>query len=333
MMTMTDSAYRQVLMLRHVPSEPRKITVSNLVTNLSNLEGYKVTERTVQRDLNTLSTHFALVCDRRSKPYGWSFKKGSLIDIPVMDSATAITFDMVGHYLKEILPATVLKYLQPHIDQARTRLDELKPKLGKKWSTKFASLPEGLQLLPAKIHPMVLEQVYQGVLEGRCLSINRGKGPETVHPLGIVHRGRVIYLIATFFDYSDVRQVSLQRIRNVRLLDEPIKYPVGLTVKKYIEDGGFDYGSKSAKRIQVRLKFFGPAGDNLYETPLSGAQIIEDLTTDDNQIKIVRASVEDNWELRWWLLGFGDQVEILSPKKIRQEFRSLAVSLSKMYHE
>ena len=327
---MADSAYRQILMLKRIPVEPRKVSAKGLVDYLRLQEGYDITERTVQRDLIALSTSFGLKCDDRSKPYGWSFSKGSVLDIPLMDSMTALTFDMVGRYLRDMLPASVMQYLTPHINQARERLDDLKPRLGGKWSSKFVTLPEGFQLKPATIPPNVIEQVYQAVLENRCLEIDRGDGNELVHPLGIVHRGRVIYLIATFFRYEDVRQISLQRINKATISDQKMRKPRNFSLKSYIDGGGFDYKDRANKSIKIKLRFYGEAGNNLHDTPLSDDQKI--ITVDDDlDIKIVSATVSDTWELRWWVLGFGSQVEVISPKILRDEFASQVKELSEMY--
>ncbi|MBX3302969.1 MAG: WYL domain-containing protein [Nitrospira sp.] len=40
------------------------------------------------------------------------------------------------------------------------------------------------------------------------------------------------------------------------------------------------------------------------------------------------ASNKDTLELRWWLLGFGDMVEVLGPKTLRKEFAATAKRLS-----
>lgn len=265
---MADSAYRQILMLRRIPSFPRKVSVSALHDYLVHQEGFEVTKRTVERDLVALSSYFDLVCDKRDKPYGWSFSRGSLQNLPIMDINTAIAFDMVGKYLREMLPLSVISYLKPYFENAEKHLAKVSRKPGDWWSSRFASLPEGLQLVPAKISTNVLEIVYQGVLEGRKIEITRQKGKETVNPLGIVHRGRVVYLVAQFEGYDDIRQVSLQRIASASLLNNKIIKPKKFNLREYIDGGAFSYGDGSGKQIKIQLKFEEGIGLNLYETPL-----------------------------------------------------------------
>jgi predicted DNA-binding transcriptional regulator YafY len=37
--------------------------------------------------------------------------------------------------------------------------------------------------------------------------------------------------------------------------------------------------------------------------------------------------------LRWWLLGFADQIEVLKPDKLREEFKQKAARMAKRYQD
>ena len=45
----------------------------------------------------------------------------------------------------------------------------------------------------------------------------------------------------------------------------------------------------------------------------------------------VMVTVADTAELRWWLLGFGDGVEVVRPKALRNEFREMTNNMARMY--
>ncbi|MBF0240224.1 MAG: hypothetical protein HQM12_21175 [SAR324 cluster bacterium] len=64
-----STAIRMVKMLQLIPSYPRKISTRDLECQLLN-RGFKVSLRTIQRDLNSLPGHFPLVCDEQN-PQGW----------------------------------------------------------------------------------------------------------------------------------------------------------------------------------------------------------------------------------------------------------------------
>jgi len=41
--------------------------------------------------------------------------------------------------------------------------------------------------------------------------------------------------------------------------------------------------------------------------------------------------MQDTSELRWWLLGFGDQVEVLKPASLRKHFARMAANMATAY--
>jgi predicted DNA-binding transcriptional regulator YafY len=62
-------------MLRIVPPAPRKIDTATIERRLR-AEGFPIDRRSIQRDLQKLSTVFPIVCDDAHKPYGWSWMEG-----------------------------------------------------------------------------------------------------------------------------------------------------------------------------------------------------------------------------------------------------------------
>ena len=70
------------------------------------------------------------------------------------------------------------------------------------------------------------------------------------------------------------------------------------------------------------------AGGHLYETPISKSQKIK--LSQDGYI-IVEDEVTDDMELRFWIQGFADRVEVLAPKKLRDEFRLSSKRLWSLY--
>ena len=46
---------------------------------------------------------------------------------------------------------------------------------------------------------------------------------------------------------------------------------------------------------------------------------------------IIEDTVTDDMELRFWIRGFGDSVEVIKPKKLRDEFKTIAKRMNKLY--
>ena len=81
-------------------------------------------------------------------------------------------------------------------------------------------------------------------------------------------------------------------------------------------------------KIKVELKFSKMAGSHLYETPLTKDQDIR--VTKDGFLK-VKATVTDDMELRFWIRAFGDSVEVLKPKRLRDEFKQISKRMVRLY--
>ena len=70
------------------------------------------------------------------------------------------------------------------------------------------------------------------------------------------------------------------------------------------------------------------AGFHLTETPIS---IDQKLVQTKEGKYLLKAKLADTSQLRWWLLGFGDQVEIIKPSKLREEFINKFNNLQNIY--
>jgi predicted DNA-binding transcriptional regulator YafY len=109
---MNDTILRQWAMLRLIPRNPRKIATTVMLDRLERA-GFVTTLRTIQRDLNTLSTAFPSVSDD-ARSQGWSWAVGApQIDMPALDEVSALTFSLAQSQLDQMLPKATVRYLEP----------------------------------------------------------------------------------------------------------------------------------------------------------------------------------------------------------------------------
>ena len=328
-----DALLRQWFMLRRIPRYPRKITVQELRSALAD-EGYDITERSLQRDLNELSGAFAIVCDDREKPYGWSWQKDApSFDLPGLTAAEALTLAMTEQHLQHLLPTPMLEQLRPYFRAARAKLDaEPAPRRSRRWLDKVRSVPATQPLLAPAIAAGVQDAVTDALLHEHQLDIRyRHRGERAhkearVHPLALVQRGPVLYLSCRFFDYEDVRMLPLHRIESAQVREDAARYPAHFSLDEQIERGEWAFGS--GKKVKLEAIFEAVHGEHLYETPLSKDQIID--TLQDGRLRVA-ATVANTPQLIWWLLGFGSAVEVVMPKVARQTMREEAVSMVARY--
>lgn len=334
MQSQNDTQLRQWAMLRRIPQHPRQITARELTVRLE-AEGFEVSKRTVERDLLSLSTIFPLMSNERSRPYGWSWNKDAeAFSLPSMSPLQALTLELAHDHLATLLPASLLGTLAPYFKCAEGVLSsgEGVKKLAS-WRRKVAIVPPNQPLIPPNYPEEIIEAVHAALLSEQQLEISyasREQGETKtypVHPLGIVQRGAVTYLVATLYDYTDIRLLAVHRIQSAQVLEQPAKIPKKFDLAKYISKGAF--GFEESGEIKLVGRFTASAAEHLRETPLSLDQQIE-----SDQVGWVRvqAAVPDTAQLRWWLLGFGDQMEVLEPSTLREEFVNMTQSLHSIYH-
>lgn len=334
MATNQQSLLRQWHMLRMVPRAPLKVAARELCERLG-AAGFEVTKRTVERDLKELSTVFPIVVDNRDKPYGWSWlRDASSFDLPGLTLPEALTLTLVEQHLRHHLPPNAVDALRPHFQSAARTLsavDDAAPP--RAWLDKVRSVLPQQPLLPPRMDDECQRIVYQALMQDRQLKLHyrkRDAGTPTVyasvHPLAVVQRGGLVYLVCMFGGYDDVRTIALHRVVQAEALYETARRKPGFDVDAYIASG--EFGVIEGAPIVLRAVFTRAAGEHLFETPLSEDQV---LAVDDAGRLHLAATVPNTRALLWWLLGFGDGVVIEEPASLREELGGIARRMAQAY--
>ncbi len=292
---------------------------SEIVTRLEEF-GHEVSVRTIQRDLKELSLIFPIeLNDKNQRDYGWRWMKGAHLDIPGMNISEALAMRLVETHMKQMMPSSMLDALQGVFSQAKTRLEQAPKPSG--WMNKVKVVQPNLALLPPEIDEATQDAIYKALLDNRRITayyqspwMEEAKEYK-LNPLGLIMRGPVSYLVATAWDYEDLRLYAMHRFRQVDILDEESKTPEAFDLEKLISSGFAEF-AKSGGAIHLVFLYDDSCATFLVETPLSEDQEIS--PSSEGWVKI-RATVNDTWQLRWWLLSQGADIEVISPESLRNE--------------
>ncbi len=140
-------------------------------------------------------------------------------------------------------------------------------------------------------------------------------------------RDNVLYLVCCLWNYGDVIQLALHRMASAELLDAEASVPDGFDLDAYIARGEFDIVTGEMLRLEAR--FSRDAAYHLRETPVAADQTL----IDQGGELLLTATVLDTLQLRWWLLGFGADVEVLAPAGLREEMAQTARAMSVRYEQ
>lgn len=329
-----DTLYRQWLMLSKIPRYPNRTTAIELKNNLS-AEGYEIDVRTVQRDLDKLSTSFPLNYDTEGRKNFWYWIETAAVqDLPGMEPVTALAFQMAESYLSPIVPKATLDLLQPYFHRAKEVLQTATQSNLKKWPEKVAVISRGPDLLKPQINAEIQQVIYDGLLKEKQIKATyqakstHKNADYIIHPLAIVNKHGVIYLLCTLWNYSDIKQLALHRFKSAELLEDKSQRPKKFSLSDYVRnDHQFAYPITS-QAIKLKVLFTAEAAEHLYETPLTKDQ---KLSVQDDRRILLEGTLTDSLELRWWLSGFGSRVEILEPVELREYFVAEAQLMIKAY--
>ena len=327
-----DTLLRLIALLRLIPREPGRIATTTLLEKLKD-DGFSVSLRTVQRDLDRLSIPFALQRDESSPSFRWSLSNKAPIELSAMDTPTALALYLAEGHLQSLLPQSVLDQLGPQFRMARDYLDNLENNGLAHWAHKVRSIPNGKSLQPAQIVPDVWSQTSNALLGRKQLQINylsRSKielKQLLIHPAGLVSRHAISYLIASVDGYDDLRQFALPRIPQAECLDALARVRDDFEIDRYIRQ---DLNTATTiEQVELVADVSPQIAWLLSETPLSTQQSLEHL--EDSDWKRLRAWVPDDQETRWWLFGLWENVRVLEPAAWAQTIRHRTAKVEALY--
>ena len=329
----TDTTLRNLAMLAAIPRYPHRKTTRQIREELVALNSdFEVDVRSVQRDLERLSGLFPITSETEGRANCWYWiDRNALTQIPSMSGPTAFALKLASEYLKPLMPPSVLRQLEAYFKHADTVLGDTS--LGR-WTDRAAIIRLGPMLRPPAVRDDVQEAVYTALLENRRVEVAYRSKARTrangivLNPLGLVVRAGIAYLVATSWDYEDVRHYVLHRMGKAQLLDEPAKRPAGFRLADHVrEDRRFSY-PLSAGKLELKARFDADAAIHLTESRLSANHRA---TEQPDGRMLIEATVPDTADLRWWLLGFGAGVEVLGPAGLRAEFKDQAERLVGLY--
>ena len=200
-------------------------------------------------DFTICPTNCGFLGLRPKDKVGWSWReKSDLISLPNISPTVALSFKLVEFFLNEMLPSSVKKSLGPYFKQSKKLLKSQEKKNNlSSWASKVRIVPRTQPLLPAEVNPQTLHTVYQALLEEKQISAQYKRRDGEIyrygvlHPLRLVFRHNVIYLVATIKDYSDLKQFALHRFKKCQLIEKNLTKLDGFNLDNYIATGAFDY--------------------------------------------------------------------------------------------
>jgi len=141
----------------------------------------------------------------------------------------------------------------------------------------------------------------------------------SVRPLRLIFHARAWYMIAFSGRHREIRTFKLVRIRKVTVTRRTFRHPSDVDLQEYFGDA---WGMiPEGRRHDVHLHFEPKVAGNVAEVCWHHSQQVE--WNDDGSAEF-RVTVDGLGEITWWILGYGDQVEVIAPPALRKRVAKVA---------
>jgi proteasome accessory factor B len=174
------------------------------------------------------------------------------------------------------------------------------------------------QLQKAIVEKRIIRIKYQSLFEG-------GDIDTEIYPCHLMFNRRAWYVLGFSSIHNSIRTFKLSRIKELTVSD-----------KRFTDGGKFDPEEHLGRawsmipegRIyEVSLRFLPKVAENVAEVQWHSTQKV---ARNSDGSATVEFRVDGLGEISWWILGYGDQVQVLTPKILRDKIVEIAQNMIKL---
>jgi predicted DNA-binding transcriptional regulator YafY len=178
-----------------------------------------------------------------------------------------------------------------------------------------------------------METVSQALYDDKQIEItymatsskSRKSATYSVTPYALLYRDTVTELVGRIEPEKIIRRWVMHRIKNANVLEARAVIPRVFNLDDYVEkDLAYPF---SGDKIKLVAWFHEDAINHVMETKLSRDQDIKHVKDG----VIITATVRETIELKWWLLGLGERVEVIGPKGFRANIKDAILGMAENY--
>ena len=146
-------------------------------------------------------------------------------------------------------------------------------------------------------------------------------------PYRLLFHNHSWYVIGRSSLHAEPRTFNLARIRASALLDDRYKIPDSFSLERYLGNA-WRLIRVDGPDEDVVLRFSPLVARNVAEVQWHQTQQLAFSADGSLEFRVTVSGVD---EISWWILGYGDQVEVLAPGKLRAKIVQRVQSMAALY--
>ncbi len=176
------------------------------------------------------------------------------------------------------------------------------------------------RLIDALAQRRVAQIDYQSLTEWEVIGTR-------LRPYQLLFNRHTWYVIGRSSLHGGPRTFNLSRIKSIELLDQTFSRPRGFSVERYLGNA-WSLMPQAGPDYQVAVRFTPMVAHNVAEVAWHKTQRLE--FQPDGSLHF-HVDVSGLSEIVWWILGYGDQAEVLGPPKLRKLVAHRAKNMHAQY--
>ncbi|MCK4786416.1 MAG: WYL domain-containing protein [Desulfobacteraceae bacterium] len=317
---MKQSRISRIVQVLTALQSGQRYTVGNLATML------RMSRRTVYRDLRDLQTAgVPCYCDKKDRYY--TIDPGFFLPAPDLSTQEALSLLLLVKARTHIhLP------FKDSVLRAALKIESNLPAQIKGYCNTI------LQNISVKNYPQtktglldkIFGQLQEAILKKRIVNIRYYLPREqksvvtNLSPYYLMHSDHTWYVVGESNLQKGVCSFKLNQIKELNTLDKCFIKDEKFNVYEYL--GRAWSMAPEGRLYNVRLRFLPEIAHSVAEVQWHSTQTA---TFEDDGSAIIEFRVDGLNEITWWILSYGDQVEVLSPRVLRKKIVEIAEKMVK----
>ncbi len=289
-----------------------------------------VTRRTIFRDLDTLrQSGLPLHYDEEEQRFRVSITQ--YLPPTNFTAEEALSLIVLCHELGDL---TGLPFFGP----ARTAAVKLESSLPSGLREKLRSVADAVRIQPPPSNPLAGQRpIYEQLLDAvsrrqsvriRYDSLTEWKRIRTrLNPYRLFFSLRSWYVIGRSSLHRSTRTFNVGRVSDLEPLQQHYEIPRGFSLERYLRNA-WHMIPERGRDSRVLIRFDKMVAQNVAEVNWHKTQRVK--FRDDGTLDF-RVTVSGLGEISWWILGYGDQAEVLKPLKLRHMVAQRALRMAQRY--
>lgn len=158
-------------------------------------------------------------------------------------------------------------------------------------------------------------------------SISSGPTEREVDPYFIIFRGHAFYFVGYCHLRKEHRTFRIDRVADIEILDQTFLKQSDIRPETYFEGS---WGVFSGEPVDIEVIFSDTAARVVSSATHHPDEKVEPIDGDHVRYTVTTRGVE---EIRRWILGFGDEAEVLAPQSLREDLQRVSRHLDERYNK